>query len=298
MVLISHACNSVSAPRSSVIELIANPDAGSYSRSRLTSLTRAFEDCGATVLVKIGSIDREFAFDPRATHIVSYGGDGTARLVANALRDCGRDLPMSIYPAGTVNLIARELGHSRQPRAFAHAVTAPTTPHLHYRGSANDRDFMACASVGPDSLAISHLSLALKRRIGRLAYGVALARLLLTWERPAIRLEINGKTIACEAFYVAKGRFFAGGWSFAPTMRLTTPEFEVITLARADRLGYARFLWLLLRGLDAERQPGVERHRCTGFAAHSETPLPLQADGDIITHLPARLTISAPLRIH
>jgi len=150
----------------------------------------------------------------------------------------------------------------------------------------------------PISLAISHLSLALKRRIGRLAYGVALARLLLTWERPAIRLEINGKTIACEAFYVAKGRFFAGGWSFAPTMRLTTPEFEVITLARADRLGYARFLWLLLRGLDAERQPGVERHRCTGFAAHSETPLPLQADGDIITHLPARLTISAPLRIH
>lgn len=280
-----------------VIELIANPDAGRYARSRLDRLTRAFEACGAIVLITSSSIDRTFAFDPRTTHIVSFGGDGTALLAAAALRRSGRDLPMSIYPAGTINLIAREIGHAPAPEAFARQIIATATERLHYRGSANGNDFLACASVGPDSVAIGRLSLALKRRIGRFAYGVALARLLLAWKRPAIRLEINGKAIACEAFYVAKGRYFAGGWSFAPTMRLTTPEFEVVTLARADRLGYARFLFALVLGLNAERQPGVTRHRCTQFAAHSDHALPLQADGDIITHLPATLSISDPLRI-
>jgi hypothetical protein len=50
----------------------------------------------------------------------------------------------------------------------------------------NDTFFLACASVGPDSRAVAEVSLALKRRIGKLAYAAAFGRILFDWRRPRI----------------------------------------------------------------------------------------------------------------
>ncbi|MGZ8306973.1 MAG: diacylglycerol/lipid kinase family protein, partial [Allosphingosinicella sp.] len=149
----------------------------------------------------------------------------------------------------------------------------------------------ACASVGPDSRAVAAVSLELKARIGRLAYAWAFVRLLFDWKRSPIRLAWDGGALDCEAFYVAKGRYFAGPWSFAPEAEIGEPLLHVVALARARRRDFARFAWALWRGRRVDSLPGARAFTCTALEARSDSPLPVQADGDPVATLPASIAL-------
>jgi diacylglycerol kinase family enzyme len=138
------------------------------------------------------------------------------RHVAEALVTSRRDLPVAIYPAGTINLLAREGGCERRPDHLAEALIHGAT-RLHNPVRVGTAMFFACASVGPDSLAVEMVSSSpLKRHIGRFAYVAAMGSLLCRWPRHRLRLSANGASWECEAVYIAKGCYYAGAWSFAP----------------------------------------------------------------------------------
>jgi diacylglycerol kinase family enzyme len=276
---------------SPVVQLFSHRGTGSHSAARLAALVRAFEARGATVRHTPTSKGVP-PIGPDVTHVCVAGGDGAVRHVAGAVARAGHPVALSIYPAGTINLLAREAGYPTDPEAFAEIVLSSEPRRRHYPVTLGDGYFFACAGVGPDSLAVAQVSLPLKRRIGRLAYAAAFARLLWRWPRHAIMLEAEGRRIACEAFYVAKGRYYAGPWSFAPAARLDDPLLHVVALPRARRRDYARFVSGLLRGWDAEKQAGVMVFSCRGLTATSDTPLPLQADGDIVGTLPVAMAVS------
>lgn len=203
---------------------------------------------------------------------------------------------MSIYPAGTVNLLAREAAYPREPEAFAEMVLSEGTRRRHYPVEMGVGHFFACAGVGPDSLTVAQVSRTLKRRIGRLAYLVAGAKLLMAWRRDRIELQADGRPLICEAFYVAKGRYYAGGWSFAKQARVDQPLLHVVALRRARRRDYLRFVAALALGRDVDELRNVAAFSCTTLKASSDRTLPIQADGDIVGALPATLTVrQAPL---
>ena len=281
------------------IQLFYNPSAGRHSAPRIAALQSGFEGAGARVILSECGPGSPIAIAPDASHICAVGGDGTARHAAMALASSGRALPMSIYPTGTVNLLHREMDAPRDPAAYASGVLTGFAAARHYGVDINDTLFLACASVGPDAETVARVSPWLKQRIGRAAYGVALLSVMIAWPRRRIMLVADGRSIACEAFYVAKGRFFAGPWSFAPEARLTSPLLHVIALEKAGRLGFARFVWAMLRGHPVERVPGVEAFTCTALTAAAAAPLPVQADGDIVAYLPARIALRAePFAFH
>jgi diacylglycerol kinase family enzyme len=164
---------------------------------------------------------------------------------------------------------------------------------LHFPVATGDTIFLACASVGPDSFALAHSSRRLKRRIGRLAYGVAFLGLLWRWPRRRIRLHVDGRGVDCEAFYVAKGRYFAGPWSLAPACRADDPLMYVIALERARRVDFLRLTVALLRGKGMESVPGAQCFTATDLSAESiDAPAPLQADGDVVAILPIRFSVA------
>ena len=116
--------------------------------------------------------------------------------------------------------IARELGYARDPAALARQVKAAwdrgpdswLRAPLHKLG---ELPVVSCLSIGPDSHAVARVSPALKRRIGRLAYVVAMLQVMRQWprERMAISGELtNGEPFACEAaaVIVSHGALFAG----------------------------------------------------------------------------------------
>ncbi len=273
-----------------VVQVFGNPRAGTRAARRLRALARALEEQGAEVLL-CESAAGVPVIDDRATHVCVAGGDGTVRHVASAVLRGGRNVPLSIYPAGTVNLLAMEAGYPRNPRRFARMVLQTEAARLHYPVAVGEGYFFACAGVGPDSLAVDRVSPRLKRVIGRLAYAVAAAGLSWTWPRHKIALDHPGGHLECEAFYVAKGRYYGGRWSFAKEARVHEPVLHVVALTTARRRDYARFLWALLRHADPAALPFVRVFTCTTVSAASAEPLPLQADGDIIGALPATLTL-------
>jgi diacylglycerol kinase (ATP) len=276
---------------SQVVQLFSNPASGGYRARRLRALVRALEARGATVH---RSESREGLPEIRddATHVCVAAGDGTVRHVAGAVARSGRPLALSIYPAGTINLLAREAGYPRRADEFARLVLEAEPQRRHYPVSIGDGYFFACAGVGPDSHAVASVSPGVKRVIGRLAYAAAFLALLPRWPRHAIALECDGRAIACEAFYVAKGRYYAGSWSFAPAARLDEPLLHVVALTTARRRDYFRFVLALLGGGEVARLANVEIATCTSVRATAGGPLPIQADGDVVGALPATLTLS------
>jgi diacylglycerol kinase family enzyme len=276
---------------SQTVQLFYNRTAGGHCPRRLAALRAGFEARGAKVILSECGPGHAIEVESEASHVCVVGGDGTARHVALALARCGRSLPLSVYPAGTVNLLHRERLFPLEPEGHALRLLGEDQGALLHPASLNDTCFLACASVGPDSRAVAEVSLALKARIGKLAYAWAFARILFDWRRVPIRLAWDGGELVCEAFYVAKGRYFAGPWSFAPTASSAEPLLHVVALARARRRDFARFALALGRGRAVAGLTGVTVFTCTGLSAEADPPLPIQADGDPVGALPATIAL-------
>ncbi|HEY0960521.1 MAG TPA: diacylglycerol kinase family protein [Novosphingobium sp.] len=286
--------NSGSADRAAspapVVQLFFNPASGSFSARDMVLLARGIEAAGARVIPAISSDTAEpLTIDRDASHICIAGGDGTIRHVATMLARRGCPLPIAIYPAGTVNLLAMDGGYAADPAGLVRRLFGEQAGKLHHPVAIGEELFFACASAGPDSAAIAALSTRLKRWIGRAAYLVAFLGVLWRWPRPRIILTADGRQTACEAFYVAKARYFAGRWSFAPQACPSDGMLHVVALPRAGRRDYARFIWAMLCG---QKVPGVH-FTCTTLMAQCDDPMPVQADGDMIATLPLTLTVDA-----
>jgi diacylglycerol kinase family enzyme len=287
--------------RRPVVEIIYNPASGGYAAERIEALCAAFAQRGAEVRLSATGRDG-VKVSADADHVCVAGGDGTVRQVAEALHRAGLDPTISVYPSGTVNLLMLETGQDCSPDALAERALGGDPGRAHYGVTLNETLFLACANVGPEAWAVEGVSPRLKRLIGRFAYAVALLPLLVRWPRTPIRLEASGsetgrRTIDCEAFYVAKGRFFAGRWCLSPRAGLDRPEMRVVALATARRIDMARFWSRLALHRPVDDLPGITAFACTSLTATSATPLPMQADGDIAATLPARFEIlPTPLR--
>jgi diacylglycerol kinase family enzyme len=278
-----------------VVQLFSNPRSGTYTPKRIRALIKAFESRGARVL-HCESSSSAPVIRADVSHVCVAAGDGTVRHVAGAVARSGHPVALSIFPAGTVNLLALEAGYAAHPDTFARTVLDSKPRRRHYPVAMGQGFFFACAGVGPDSFAVARVSDRLKRRFGRVAYAVAFCGALRDWRRPRIELDIGGCTTECEAFYVAKGRYYAGSWSFAHGARLDEPVLHVVALTTVRRRDYARFVWALIRRKDPAALRNVQVFTCAALTARSAEALPIQADGDIVAALPVTLAVSeAPL---
>jgi diacylglycerol kinase family enzyme len=276
---------------SQTVQLFYNRTSGGHCPNRLAALRAGFEARGARVLLSECGPGHAIEVGEEASHVCVVGGDGTLRHVALALARCGRPLPLSVYPAGTVNLLHREHLFPLDPEGQALRLLGEPVQRRLHPASLNDTFFLACASVGPDSRAVAEVSIPLKARLGKAAYAIAFCRILFDWRRSPIRLAWDGGELGCEAFYVAKGRYFAGPWSFAPAASSAEPLLHVVVLERARRRDFARFAFALWRGRPVDSLNGVTAFACTWLEAQSDFPLPVQADGDPVGTLPASISL-------
>ncbi len=271
------------------VQLFYNPYSGSFSRRRLDALAGAYADSGFTCILTESSFKSPASLEAGVDQICIAGGDGTVRQVINRFSRETQAAPFFIYPMGTVNLIALEQGSPRDPRAFVQqTVSGP--PHSFYPVHFSDTQFLVCASIGPDSIAVSVLSERLKRYTGRLAYGIALLQQIFRWPRPAIEVIAPGRSFMCEALYIAKGRYFAGRWSFAPDARLDQPLLHVVALKRARRRDFFAFILAMISGR-VDRLNNAMCFTCVELELRSDHAWPMQADGDFAANLPSRIKI-------
>lgn len=123
-----------------------------------------------------GFAQADRAIEEGADLIIAAGGDGTVRMVALAVS--GSQVPMAVVPAGTGNMLARNLGIPLLLEAAVHRAFHGSDrlidlcrAELTYPdGHTEHSGFAVMAGVGVDAGMIHHTSEGLKAAVGPLAY--------------------------------------------------------------------------------------------------------------------------------
>lgn len=238
-----------------------------------------------------GAIQQSLESDP--ARVVAVGGDGTLATVAHAL--INTDRPLGIVPAGTGNLVARELGIPLDTRA---AVARIAGPHRLRRIDAmriNGRTYLLNAGVGVNAAVIDRTSRLGKSLFGRSAYvGTAVWRVLCS--RP-LRLDIaiDGEARGYDATDVLISNCGALARVLhpnGPDIRMDDGQIDVAIVCMKAAIEYPWFYFLRrLVPWRVNRIIHERTARCT-VNIRSAEPVAVQADGDIIGTTPVEIAVS------
>lgn len=273
------------------VDLVYNPVAGTFRRRRLDALVCEFERQGVAVTAS-ATTPEGVPLSDDADFICVHGGDGTLRDTVQALGERAGEVPLCVAPSGTINLVARELGYAREPRRFVDQVLAAwqrgPKGWVHaplYR--LGELPVVSCLSIGPDSHAVARVSGALKRRIGRAAYVVALLQVMREWPRETMAVSgelTDGTAFTCDAgaVIVSHGALFAGPFRLSPKAALAADSVELIVLNRHSRRWVMAFTAAVLAGAPLDRL-GLATFRSVRRIRFDRCVSPVQVDGDHIT---------------
>ena len=231
--------------------------------------------------------------------VVAAGGDGTLNEVLNGIGDAPdgfQRAALGVLPLGTVNVFARELGLPTRLELAWQTIrqgreTRLDLPRVEYaqNGATVRRYFAQLAGAGLDARAIELVQWQLKKKIGPLAY--VLAGLHALSRSPSKITATDGqRTATGELVLIGNGRLYGGPFAIFPRADLRDGFLEVCVFPRAGWLTLARCgPRLLLRG----RLPSkvVESFQAASLVLTSPSPVPLQVDGELIGHLPARFSL-------
>ena len=122
--------------------------------------------------------------------VIGAGGDGTVRVVADGL--AGSGIPMGLVPAGTANLLARNLDLPLDEDAAVEIAFAGHTRMIDLIKLTVDdhppEHFAVIAGIGVDAMIMDETDTGLKDKIGSAAYVLAAAKAL---GRLPIRLTVQ-----------------------------------------------------------------------------------------------------------
>ena len=284
------------------VRLISNPNAGRGGRRRAAQVARFCELLRARgIEVEVmstgaaGDATRLAAEAARAgvEEVIVSGGDGTINEALQGL--VGTRVRLGIWPAGTANVLARELRLPFDAEGAAEVFARGATRRI-YAGSATEersgerRYFFLMAGVGLDASVVERVRPRLKRRVGEGAFWVSGLAHLVRWRPIPFRVEVAGQTYPATFAAFGRAAHYGGDISVTPHARLDEPEFEICIVNSASRL---HFLYLLAQAL---RPNGV---RCElafvryvrATRARAEGEALMQVDGELVGQLPVSFEI-------
>jgi len=286
------------------ILVIYNPVAGGRARRRFTAALREMQRLGIKVALREtrSAGDAEvFARDVTAADfdaVVVAGGDGTLNEAVNGLRDLR--VPLAVFPFGTGNVLAHEIGMPRNPVELAAiAAAGPVRPisvgEAVFEGQPVARRFLLMTGVGFDAEVVEGLDLDLKRRAGKLAFVWSILKRLWRYRPTEYSVTLEGENGVSErraaSAVATKARFYAGRFVLAPAARLADRSFQLALFRNAGRRAALGYL-LALAGGFLHRLTDVEF--ATARAARFALPrgAPVQIDGDVAGPLPVTIRIA------
>lgn len=237
--------------------------------------------------------------------IVAAGGDGTLSEVINGFagRNCRT---LGVIPTGTTNVLAKELRLPTDAARLTEMLRSDHTLEV-YPNRVNDRKFLLWVGVGFDAWVVAGVDLALKKRIGKLAYGIAALKRWPDYGQARYHVEVDGRSFEAHSAIVSSGRFYAGRFELAEPASLSQPWVGVVLFHSPSRFGLLRNLIDLARGQIAS-SPGIET--VTGRKVHLERVAAgageesalvterVQIDGDPGIELPVAIEVeAAPIRV-
>lgn len=217
--------------------------------------------------------------------VVVCGGDGTVREVCAEL--AGTGIPVGIVPAGTGNLLARNLGIPLYLRAAIDVALTGQDRAIDLVAVSGDgledSHFLVMAGMGFDAAVMEGVNEGIKRRVGWPAYVLSGMKSLMF---PAVRVEISLDGAAptrhrARTIVVGNVGFLQAGMPLLPDASIDDGLLDVVLLHPRRFVSWIRIAYRVLA-----RSPATDEtlDRMTGrtvsIQASSDTPR--QLDGDSV----------------
>ncbi len=217
--------------------------------------------------------------------VVVCGGDGTVREVCAEL--AGTGVPVGIVPAGTGNLLARNLDLPLYIRAAVDVALTGQDQAVDLVAVSGDNledtHFMVMAGMGFDAAIMEGVNDRIKARFGWLAYVVSGLKTLMY---PAVRVQISvdgAEAVETRARTIVVGNVgnLQAGMPLLPDAAIDDGQLDVVLLHPRRFLSWVP---LAVRVVLRRRRVDDLVNRMTGrtVVIRTGTETPRQLDGDVI----------------
>ncbi len=237
----------------------------------------------------------------QASGVVVWGGDGTVNEVANAL--VGTELPILPCPAGTENLLAKELGVPQKPEIIARILRTGQVVNCDV-GVINGRNFLMVIGIGFDGEVVHRVAAERTGHISHLSYFWPIWRTLWEHRFPRMRVVADGQEVfnGQGAAFLGNIARYATGLRICRDAQFTDGLLDLVIFpctSQAELLYYAS--WTALRK-HPEKGKCVYRQAKT-IQFETDSPVPTQVDGDVgpdtplnVSLAPGKLKLIVPLK--
>jgi len=279
--------------------VIVNPIAGKRDGlRRAESVLRILEKAGLRAVsleTRRPGHGRELAREhaKRVQVLVCVGGDGTLNEVVNGLMDASSETPVAVIPAGTANMVSKELG---LPPDLSSQVRPAVEGGLCWidLGCTGERFFLLCAGAGFDAAVVEAMA---RKRQGRAislrSYLPLVMAKMFQYPFPPIRVKVDGNLVDEETILAVVGNMPRYG-GFFKLFRDATPQdgfLDVCCFKRKSPINFVRHAYSAYRGSLHEVEGDVAFHRGKEIILDSEGRVPFHVDGDPFGELPARIHV-------
>lgn len=242
--------------------------------------------------------------------VLGAGGDGTVREICSAL--AGTGVPLGLLPAGTTNLLARNLGISLDETDALRTALDGARSRIDLVRVVPDGDetrathLDVMGGVGIDAATFANTDDELKSTIGHAAYAVAAAR---QWQenpatfRATLRLD-DGAPEQVDASMITIGNVgnLQGGFRVLPGAK---PDDGLLNVAVFTQDSVAQWIRLATDVLGRRDDlAGTDERTARRVSIELDKPVPFELDGDAVGECatltaeiqPGVLTIMMPRR--
>jgi diacylglycerol kinase (ATP) len=291
--------------------LIYNPTSGRRRHRRFAEIEQAvrlLKDAGISTELaptkgplSAKGIARQ-AVEQRRGMVIACGGDGTVNEIVNGL--AGSQVPMALLPAGTANILAKELRipwdipHASRlipdgvVRRIALGLAIPAEGNHSTEVPREGRYFLSVAGAGPDGAIVNAVNHGFKKTAGVLAYWAEGARQLVRYDFPEMRILSGGVERRGTIIVVGRTVHYGGPFKITTGANLFEDSFEFLTNSSRSRFRYLACLprlWLgNLRGAEGIEMWKADAAICEPAAGRV---VYAQADGEPIGPLPLEFRI-------
>ena len=277
--------------------IVFNPASGAGNQQKVEAVKQALEAGGADVelyLTRHAGDATEFLANYSGTldNVAAAGGDGTVNEVVNGLKGRSADsYRLAIIPTGTTNVLAAELGFPSSADKLADIILHGAEKPI-YLGQINQRRFVLLVGVGFDAWVVDNVDLALKKKVGKLAYVLSMLKEIRNFGSKTYRVTLDGEQHFANSVVITNGRYYGGSFTLSRKADLSRETTQVMMISGNSPWKFVGILLGLPLGI-MEKMPGMRsvsaRKVYIEQVEQNNQREPVQADGDSLAELPLQL---------
>jgi len=263
------------------IPLIFNPSAHAEKGKQFADKLRSFSE-----KIEVYETNNFFHLKEIASELVSQGwpkiavagGDGTINAVIKSI--LFSDIELGIFPTGTMNLFARELGLPLNNLQSCWQVIEEGKKRKVDVIKAGESIFVQVAGVGYDAKIIEETSWENKKKFGRFSYLIS-AFSVANQDPPVIRVILeSGKIIEGAFVLIGNGALYGPALRLFPEASNDDRLLDVMIFKNQSPTDILRYVSGITLGR-VEKTKGIEYVRTPRIRVESDVKVPFEVDGEL-----------------